>query len=174
MVIDRRWCLLVVFLLTSALQGVIAGEKEDSDYVDALLESGDNATAYAFVRTLAEQGSAYGQFALGGFYLVPDFGVFPKTEENKAIGYEWLRKSANQGYEEAILHLKLAYRIGAAGAPKNASYERDVWLRRAASKGDVAAQRYIADEKKGSALIKKLHPNYKSPWLDPGYAVEVE
>lgn len=174
MTIDRRWCLLVVFLFASPLQNVIAGEKEDMDYIEAVHKSGDVATAYAFARKLAEQGAAHGQFALSIFYITPDMGIFPETEGNKTIGYEWMRKSANQGYEDAILLLAVAYGRGEAGAPKNASYERDVWIRRAANKGDIAAQRYITNAKGGSPLRKRVLPNYKSPWLDPSYAVEAE
>ncbi len=159
--------LAVALVLSSLIQPVLADTQQDEKLIDNAVGQKDYATSISIAKKLAEEGNAYGQLVLATHYSY-GWGI-PKNEE---LGTSWMRKAAQQGHKDAIMFLSIHYLLGKGGAPKHPGYERDVWIRRMANQGDLAAQRYIEENKKPSQLMNKVEPGYRSPWHDPNYAVE--
>jgi TPR repeat protein len=85
------------------------------------------------LQSLADQGDASAQEALGGMY---SFGIGVAKDEREGVA--WWRKSAEQGYAEAQRDLGCAYREG-QGVDKNVN-EAAGWFRKSAEQGDAGGQ----------------------------------
>ena len=118
-----------VMLLLTASSPVVA------DY-DAGLEAhkqGDYAAALREFRTVAEQGNASAQFALGFMYRNGQ-----GTPEDHRRAAFWYRKAAEQGDAKAQTGLGLMYDNG-EGVPED-DHQAVLWYRRAAEQGHAGAQ----------------------------------
>jgi len=85
------------------------------------------------IKTLAEQGNAPAQYALGMRY-----STGKGLPENYVEAVKWYRKAAEQGYAEAQNNLGLMYRHG-KGVRKSRAEAVD-WYRKAAVQGLATAQ----------------------------------
>jgi TPR repeat protein len=88
------------------------------------------------LQSLADQGDASAQHALGSMYLT---GIGVAKGEREAVA--WWRKSAEQKYAEAQCALGLAYHKG-QGVEKNEC--KVEWFRKAAEQGHATAQCILA------------------------------
>ena len=113
-------CLVVMFQAGCAAalvdsSGECAGEGFESRAED-LAESGDERAVIGLARRCAELGYADSQFALGMFYVAEAEGdggdrLFDESDlEQEGLG--WIRRSAHQGYEQAMEFLANAYQYG--------------------------------------------------------------
>lgn len=112
-----------VLLLATSTTGADFAGSEQSDTFAALRE----------VRTLAEQGQAKAQTALGVMY---EYGL--RTSESYAQAARWYRRAAEQGYARGQYHLGVMYANG-RGVPED-DHQAVFWYRKAADQGDVHAQ----------------------------------
>ena len=88
------------------------------------------------VRAEAEKGEARAQFDLGFLYLYGN--IWRDIEANPALGMQWIRKSAAQGYAQAQdLIGCLLHRGQILAADKVVAVK---WFRKAADQGDAYAQ----------------------------------
>lgn len=159
--------LAVALVLVYLNQPVLADTKQDEKRMESAFAQKDYVTTLSIAKRLAEAGNVQAQIALWVLY-----GDGLGIPENEELEVYWMRKAAQQGDEISMEFLDRKYSSGKGGAPKHAGYERDVWIRRMANQGDLAAQRYIDKAKKREESVRKLKPDYRSPWNDPNYAVE--
>ena len=106
-----------------------------ADFQDgvAAYERGDYTTAFREFKTLAEQGNAKAQLALGLMY---ELGRGVPRDDAEAV--KWYRKAAEQGYARAQNNLGLMYGEG-QGVPQDYA-EAVKWYRKAAEQGRAKAQ----------------------------------
>jgi TPR repeat protein len=103
------------------------------DEAVSAFESGDDATALALFRPLAEKGDARAQYYLGLMYL-EDRGVRGDAREALA----WFKRAAVSGDPDAQYMLAPCIHYGGSGPNPE---EAMAWLRRAAEQGQPEAQR---------------------------------
>jgi TPR repeat protein len=114
---------LIVLL---SLESLAASATDDSWGAIIRAETrGDYATAIRIYRSLAEQGNATAQGALGDIYLFGELGVPPAEAE----GTKWLYKAAAQGDVHA------QERIAGILYRKESFQEAAKWYRKAAERG---------------------------------------
>ncbi len=101
----------------------------------AAIERGDDRTAFARLKKLAEQGDVRAQFDLAVMYFTGGDGV-PKNEQQ---GVVWLRKAAEQGEYAAQSWLGLIYAVGSQDVPKD-NQQAVMWYRKLADQGYAKAQ----------------------------------
>lgn len=99
---------------------------------DAAYKAGDFAAAVRISRTLAEEGDAKAQYALGLFYQQGK-GV----QQDYAEAAHWYRKAAEQGDSKAQRNLGFLCEKGLGVAPDYG--EAANWYRKAADQGDDVA-----------------------------------
>jgi hypothetical protein len=121
----------IVALLLSA-SSAFAGPSEDCA-VGAAYGQRDYAAAVRLCRSLAEQGDAKAQSALGFMYADGE-GV----QKDYAASAKWYRKAAEQGYARAQSALGFMYANG-EGVQKDYA-EAVQWYRKAAEQGDIFGQ----------------------------------
>lgn len=120
----------VILMMLGSIASVIAGPYEDAG---AAFNRGDNATGLQIYHTLADQGDAAAQAALGIIYATGRGVPINYTEAAK-----WLRLAANQGFALGEHGLALCYQEG-RGVARNYT-EAAKWERLAADKGLAIAQ----------------------------------
>jgi TPR repeat protein len=101
--------LLVALLFTTG--SVVQAQTFEQSFAAA--QRGDDRTAFAGFKKLAEQGNADAQYVLGLMY---DAGRGTPKDERQAV--TWYRKAAEQGYASAQLNLGLMY-ISGQGVSKD-------------------------------------------------------
>ncbi len=109
-----------------------AGDSEDC-VAGAAFGQQDYEEAFRLCRSLAEQGDAKAQSALGFMYTNGE-GV----EKDYAVSTKWSRKDAEQGYARAQSALGYKYMVG-NGVPQDYA-ESLQWYRKAAEQGNAFAQ----------------------------------
>jgi len=96
---------------------------ETFDDAAAAYERGDYATAAAQMQTLAEQGDARAQYALG-VMCVQGYGV-PQSE---AQAMKWFQLAAAQGDARARYNLSVMYSVGQRARPTQI-VSADPWVK---------------------------------------------
>ena len=102
----------------------------------AAYKRGDYSAALLEFRTLAEQGSAKAQFALGFMYRN---GQGVSQDNRQAV--LWYRKAAEQGDASAQTNLGLMYDNG-EGVPED-DHQAALWYRKAAEQGNADGQYFL-------------------------------
>ncbi len=131
---------LIIAIVASAHAGFEQGE--------TAFTRGDYASAYSEWMPLAVKGDARAQWGIAHLYL-QGLGVTQDVE----LGAEWAKKSAEQGYVEALSLLADMYARG-VGVPKDVP--KAIQLRnRAAATGDALAQYNLALLHLRGRLVRK-------------------
>ncbi len=131
---------LIIGIVPSAHAGFEQGE--------TAFTRGDYASAYREWMPLAVKGDAQAQWGIAHLYL-QGLGVRQDVE----LGAEWAKKSAKQGYVEALSLLAGMYARG-VGVPKDVA--KAIQLRkRAAATGDALAQYNLALAHLRGRLVRK-------------------
>ncbi len=131
---------LIIGIVPSAHAGFEQGE--------TAFTRGDYASAYREWMPLAVKGDARAQWGIAHLYL-QGLGVRQDVE----LGAEWAKKSAKQGYVEALSLLAGMYARG-VGVPKDVA--KAIQLRkRAAATGDALAQYNLALAHLRGRLVRK-------------------
>lgn len=121
--------------MTNLANFYISGKGVEPDYKKAMQLLTD---ALLGLLDLAQKGDAFAQQQLGA-NLADGIGV----PENKKAGYEWIKKSADQGYVPALYSMGVYYQFGYGGVKKDAKEAFEYFLK-AADKGDIDALYSIA------------------------------
>ncbi|MDE5787552.1 MAG: sel1 repeat family protein [Bacteroidaceae bacterium] len=121
--------------MTNLANLYINGEGVKPDYKKAMQLRTD---AILGLLELAQKGDASAQQRLG-VNLADGIGV----PENEKAGYEWIKKSADQGYTPAQYGMGICYQYGYGGVKKDTKEAFEYYLK-AANKGDEAALYRIA------------------------------
>ncbi len=115
---------------------------------EAAFATGDYVKAYQEWKPLAAKGDARAQWGVAHLYLL-GLGV----EQNVALGAKWAKKSAEQGYVEALSLLAGMYERG-VGVPKN--LQKSIQLRKkAAETGNDLAQYNLALKYLEGKIVRK-------------------
>lgn len=117
--------LLILLAAASFSTPAFGGSLDDAV---AAYERGDYATAYRFLKPLAEKGEPRAQHNLGVMY---DFGRGVPQDSARAM--HWYRRAADRGLPEAQHNLGIMYQYG-QGVPQDFR-EAAGWYRRAADQG---------------------------------------
>ena len=131
-----RYAILSIFILFAT--PVVAEEKENEDFVEALKAAKQRDLPYAIEiwRDLADRGHSKSQYHLGVLYRK---GLGVKKDLDKA--YMWFRRAAEKGHPMAQYNLGVMYEKG-WGTTRNLQ-EAETWYRRAAKKDVVMAKEKI-------------------------------
>jgi len=105
---------------------------------------GDQDGMFRWLRRLAELGDAEGQY-----YLASTLRRLPDCGE----GREWMRKSAEQGFETAVSGLAFYYEEGICGPKDNV--QAAVWYDKAARMGIGVAQNNLGDLYRRGVGVRK-------------------
>jgi TPR repeat protein len=131
-------------------KGVTKDEAEAVKWFREAAEQG-NSDAATRLRTMAEQGNAVAQFALGECYHRYNSHVVVAKDDRDAVN--WFHKAAEQGHAEAQNKLGLCYSLG-EGVAQDIT-EGMKWFRKAAEQGNAEAlKRLHALAEKGNAFAQ--------------------
>lgn len=114
-----------------------SGQVEAQVMYASLLDAAEfNEEAVNYYRLAAEQGNALGRLGLGMMYAKGE-GVDKNMDEAR----KWTTLSAQQGLDEAVFILAMAYIEGGLGLDNGARSGAEAlsWIKRAADKNHVAA-----------------------------------
>ncbi len=98
----------------------------------------------------SELGNAQAMCVLGSMYLL---GQGVKEDGNLAV--QWLQRSIDGGFEEAVSVLGMAYATGKAGVTPNHKLAREL-LSRAAAEGDLKSAEMLEMMNKKKGIFKHL------------------
>ncbi len=126
-------CLIVTSMAATAADEVNATvenhQRVDRDrYIEAAaaVRRGDYVEAYYFWRTMAEQGDAEAQYALGWMYH-NGYGLVADDKIAKA----WWEKAAAQGHKDAMFSLGTLYSLGSESIARDYPAAIRLWLQAA-------------------------------------------
>jgi len=93
----------------------------------------ENFKKFMEIEALAKQGNSRAQYEIGVMYYIGN----NKIKQNRQKAYEWLLKSAKQGFVTAQLSLGIMYEY-------DQNYQEAIkWYNMAAEQGNEDAQKYL-------------------------------
>jgi TPR repeat protein len=143
-----RVAAVALFITAVLARSTAAGPLDDARAAD---RRGDYATEFRLLRSLAEQGNAEAQEALGSMYT-GGRGV----PQDYVEAVKWFRSAAEQGFVDAQDSLARMY-VQGQGVPKD-YVQAHMWCNRAASRFSGEAGHNIDDAAARDQLAEDMTP----------------